>query len=95
MDVVSTVPVEGTPPKPGQSVSIKVHEAAIESLAVPLTAVKQDDRGPYVILSGAQGQGQSSPTPERVDITVTEQRDGWVAIEETSLLQPGTLVIVS
>lgn len=95
MDVVSSVPVEGTQPKPGQSISIRVHQATMESLAVPLTAVKQDDRGTYVTLPGSEGHGEASSAPKRVDITVTEQRDGWAAIEETSLLQSGTLVIVS
>ncbi|MFJ4170112.1 peptidoglycan-binding protein [Paenarthrobacter sp. NPDC089714] len=95
MDVVSSVPVEETQPKPGQSVSIKVHQAAVETLAVPLTAVKQDDRGTYVTLPGSEGHRDGGSAPKRVDITVMEQRDGWAAIEETSLLQPGTLVIVS
>ncbi|MFJ4208363.1 peptidoglycan-binding protein [Paenarthrobacter sp. NPDC089675] len=95
MDIVSAVPVDGDQPKPGQSVSIKAHQTAVESLAVPLTAVKQDDHGTYVTLPGTTDHGESSSSPERVDITVTQQRDGWAAIEENPRLQPGTLVTVS
>ncbi|WP_309615186.1 hypothetical protein [Salinibacterium sp.] len=68
--------------------------------AVPVLALRQDDKGTYVELPNASGE-PSGQTPanaedrERIYITVTAQAEGWAAIESGGQLAIGTEVLVS
>jgi peptidoglycan hydrolase-like protein with peptidoglycan-binding domain len=95
MDIIASVPEDPNKPKPGQPVSINVKEPVQETLAVPLTAIKQDDTGTYVIVPSSKKDTDEGASVERIDVTVTGQRDGWAALAETSDLEPGTAVDVS
>jgi hypothetical protein len=95
MDIIASVPDDPNKPKPGQPVSINVKEAPQETLAVPLTAIKQDDAGTYVTVPRPKSDTGEGTSAGRVNVTVTGQRDGWAALAETSELEPGTFVDVS
>ncbi|BCW34892.1 hypothetical protein StoSoilA2_09480 [Arthrobacter sp. StoSoilA2] len=95
MDIIASVPEDPNKPKPGQPVSINVKEPVQETLAVPLTAIKQDDTGTYVMVPSSKKDTGEGASVERIDVTVTGQRDGWAALAETSDLEPGTAVDVS
>lgn len=95
MDIIASVPDDPNKPKPGQPVSVSVKEPVQETLAVPLTAIKQDDIGTYVTVPSSKKDAGEDTSAERIDVTVTGQRDGWAALAETSKLEPGTTVDVS
>ena len=95
MDIIASVPDDPNKPKPGQPVSVSVKEPVQETLAVPLTAIKQDDIGTYVTVPSSEKDAGEGTSAERIDVTVTGQRDGWAALAETSKLEPGTTVDVS
>ncbi|BCW50877.1 hypothetical protein [Arthrobacter sp. StoSoilB13] len=95
MDIIASIPEDPNKPKPGQPVSINVKEPVQETLAVPLTAIKQDDTGTYVMVPSSKKDTGEGASVERIDVTVTGQRDGWAALAETSDLEPGTAVDVS
>ncbi|RLP74278.1 hypothetical protein D9V32_13050 [Mycetocola tolaasinivorans] len=68
-----------------------------EGAAIPVIAIRQDERGSYVRLARPEGEG---PTPtaatdaRRVDLTVTAQAEGWAAIEPREDLPVGTALEV-
>lgn len=62
-----------------------------ESLAVPLTAIRQDNSGDYVLV---EHRGLGATTQARVNVTVTRSGSGWAAIESPTL-HVGNRVLVS
>lgn len=65
-----------------QSVTVTAGSAAVESLAVPLIAVRQEEGVPYVLL-------EKNGEPRRVNVKVMAQADGWAAIADVDGLAPG------
>lgn len=70
-----------------QSVTLTAGSAAVESLAVPLMAVRQEQGRAYVQVEGGR-------EPRRVEVTVTAQADGWAALEEVEGLTVGDRVLL-
>jgi peptidoglycan hydrolase-like protein with peptidoglycan-binding domain len=84
---------------PGAVVQITPLETPPASLAVPLPALRQDDRGTFVILA-ALSAADATPTAavgtsRRIDVEVTDQADGWVAIAANERLPAGTRLEVT
>lgn len=67
----------------GQSVTVATQGTHEAGLAVPLTAVRQDASGPYVVaVRSSQSSPSTSPSPSAsaVRVTVLRSADGWAAI---------------
>ncbi|WHP18730.1 peptidoglycan-binding protein [Cellulomonas sp. ES6] len=71
-DDVLLVPLEGTP--------------ALEGLAVPLTAIRDDEHGAYVLVSGGAA-------PRKVEVDVEGTAQGWAVVSGRDL-EVGDLVVV-
>ncbi|MBF4463202.1 hypothetical protein ITJ45_11785 [Rathayibacter sp. VKM Ac-2879] len=76
---------------PGASVTVLSAGADEEALAVPLTAIRQDNEGDYVSRRVVTDGKTSS---ERVAVTVDRSGGGWAAIEEGALAE-GDVVMLS
>lgn len=78
----------------GQSVTVVTAGSHASGVAVPLTAVRQDASGSYVVLRhGSSSPGTASPGSATVRITVERSADGWAAV--TGDVSAGDAVKVS
>ncbi|SEJ02360.1 hypothetical protein SAMN04487917_103361 [Arthrobacter sp. yr096] len=81
-DITVTLPPGTQGFAAGQSVTVTAGSAAMESLAVPLIAIRQESGMPYLLV---EGNGES----RRLDVNITAQADGWVAIADVDGLAVG------
>jgi hypothetical protein len=81
-------------------ITISADGDAKSTPAVPVLALRQDDKGIYVELpndpsESADGNGSNTTEREKVYVTVTAQAEGWAAIEPDEQLAIGAKVYVS
>lgn len=100
-DVTFAIPSD-TPLREGSPLTVTSLSTAEPGPAVPLTALRQDSTGVYVVLfapdpPGAVTPGGDDDIPEevRVYVRVSASAEGWAAIEPDEQLPTGTQVIVS
>ena len=92
----------------GMSATVSDTDTVELGLAVPLTAIRRDDVGTYVLVTdqsstagSTTGPSESaSPTnssvgPARVDVSVVGQASGYAILQENPALSVGILVVVS
>lgn len=65
----------------GQSVSISTEAGQNTVLAVPLTAIRQDEQGTYVQVRSAEGKDPNAT--RRVSVTLLRSADGYGAVDGT------------
>lgn len=74
----------------GMTVTVLSEGTAEDSLAVPITALRQDDDGDFVLVSDTSDMAVE---PRRVGVTVLHSGDGWAAV--AGELSAGEKVVVS
>ena len=84
------------------SASVSLVTEDVPQPAIPLAALRQDDKGAYVVVVNSGGETSTatphpSATPglSRVYVTVTTQQDGWVAVEPNPEIVVGNTIRVS
>lgn len=72
---------------------------ATPTLAIPLVGVHQDSRGAYVLIPGTAPKDNShadaAAQDRRVDVTISGQGGGWVALKDNADLPEGTEILVT
>lgn len=89
-DVTVVLPPE-QPFVQGQDVTVTVASAgpALEGLAVPLIAVREDSDGAYVLVEGRDADQQ----PRRIAVTVVGSADGYAVVTGDGLAVGGSVVV--
>ena len=72
--------IDGEIPPASSTITITKPVTEEQTLAVPSTAVRQDERGSYVVV--LEGGASGGDREKRVPVTVTHQADGWTALED-------------
>ncbi|GAB3470051.1 hypothetical protein GCM10027519_43180 [Kineococcus endophyticus] len=88
-DVTIEVPAQDDDDIPADAaVQVSTSTVAAPGPAVPLTALRQDSKGTFVLAKAQAG-------PKRVDVSVSRQADGWAALANAGSLRIGDSVVTS
>ncbi|MFI2565417.1 hypothetical protein [Paenarthrobacter sp. NPDC018779] len=95
IDVIMALP-EGTTLGLGVPVLVGTVAPETTGVAVPVTAIREDDSGLYVLIDDDLTSGTPSrQPPKRVEISVQAQDDGWAVLAPNDKVREGIHVVVS
>ncbi|ALE92115.1 hypothetical protein AOC05_06850 [Arthrobacter alpinus] len=101
IDISVSVPATLKDALPGATGTVSTSDSEITGLAVPLTGIRADSQGQYLLVSDdlstkpAKENNADNPATRREPVEILGQAEGWVLLKPPTAVKEGELILVS